>query len=186
MALIMDIAPPTKASPSRRRFSRRNLIIGGGVVVILVAVGLGAFFRYGRASSSPVPAQVRKAVTFPIYYPEQQKLPAGYTLDMASFHLAQPGVVIYSVMNQGGQRLLFSEEQKPDSSVIDKFTSSYIPLHTGLKTSLGEAQLGAYGTGKNLRTVISLPINRGPWLILTAPPASSHDDLLQVIRSLVK
>lgn len=182
----MDIAPPAKTLPSRRRLSRRNLIVGGGVVVLLLAVGLGVFFRYGRTMANPVPAPVRKAVTFPIYYPRQQKLPAGYSLDTTSFHLAQPGVVIYSVAYQGGQRLLFSEEQKPDSSVTDKFTSSYIPLHTGVKTGLGEAQLGAYGTGKNLRTVISLPINGGPWLILTAPPATSHDDLLQIIGSLAK
>lgn len=183
MALIMDIAPP-RALPPRRRLSRPALAVAGIMVVLLLA-GLVFLWR-PTATTSPVPLQVREAVAFQIYYPKQQKLPSGYSLDTTSFHLAQPGVVIYSVVYHGNQRLVFSEEQTPDSSIIDKFTKSYIPLHTALKTDLGQAEFGAYGTGKTLRTVVSLPINKGPWLILTAPPASSHDDLVQIIKALTK
>src|SRR5690348_12048184 len=104
MALIMDIAPP-KALPPRRRLSRPALAVAGIMVVLLLA-GLVFLWR-PTATTSPVPLQVREAVAFQIYYPKQQKLPSGYSLDTTSFHLAQPGVVIYSVVYHGNQRLVF-------------------------------------------------------------------------------
>lgn len=183
MALIIDIAPPTKALPPiKRRLFPLKLAVGSGLAVILLTAL--AFLGHGTTITNPVPATVRKAVTFEIYYPRQQKLPSGYSLDTTSFRLAQSGVVIYSMVNHENQRLIFSEEQKPGSSVIDKFTSTSIPLHTDLKTALGHATLGAYGAGQNLRAIVSLPIDKGPWLIITAPPTISNLDLQHIMQAL--
>jgi hypothetical protein len=185
MALIMDVAPPAKAlTPTKRRVSRSRLALGGALAIIFLA-GL-VFFWPNKTTDSPVPMQIRKAVSFPVYYPDQHKLPHGYSLDTSSFHLAQPGVVVYSVVTPDSQQLTYSEEEQPERSIIDKFISGYIPLHTEVKTSLGQATFGAYGTGKNLRTVVSLPIDKGPWLIITAPASSSHADLLRILQSLTK
>lgn len=186
MALIIDIAPPPKALPPKKRWlSRPRLIEGGSLLVILIVIAL-IFLNHSTPTNIPVPESVRKAVNFHIYYPNQQKLPYGYSLDTTSFRLAEPGVVIYSVVSPDNQRLVFSEEQKPEQGVIDKFTTSSIPLHTEVKTGLGQAEFGAYGTGKNLRSVVSLPINGGPWLIITAPSSSNHDDLVHIIQALTK
>lgn len=185
MALIMDVAPPVRDSPpKKRRVSRSKLALGGCIAVILV-VGLVLLWPKA-APNSPVPPQIRKTLSFPVYYPAQHKLPAGYSLDTASFHLAQPGVVVYSVVTPDNQRLTSTEEEQPERSIIDKFISGYIPLHTEVKTSLGQATFGAYGTGNNLRTVVSLPIDKGPWLIITAPASSSHADLVHILQALTK
>ncbi len=182
----MDVAPPTKAlPPTKRRFTYLQLAVVGSLAAALLAVGV-IFLWPRKEAVSPVPAQIRKDVSFQIYYPKQQKLPSGYSLDTASFRLAQPGVVIYSVVSRDAQRLTFSEEQSPGRSIIDKFTSSYIPVHTEEKTNLGQAEFGANGTGSSPQTIISLPINGGPWVIITAPATSSHADLVHIIQTLTK
>jgi hypothetical protein len=183
MAVIEDIIRPVPAAAPKRRLSRKFLI-SGAVVFVLLAV-LTIFFVHHLRSDSPVPAEIRGAVSFAVYYPEQSKLPAGYSLDTTSFRLAQPGVVVYSVKT-GSQQLIFSEEQTPGGNVVDKFTSSYIPLHNPITTDLGKAAMGAAGQGANLQTIVSLPITKGPWLIITAPANTKQSDMQQILQSLTK
>jgi flagellar basal body-associated protein FliL len=186
MAVIEDIVRPNKAVAPTARDNRRILLMSVVVVVLLALLaGLTLFFVHNHRSGNPVPADVQSAVNFPIYYPRQSNLPAGYTLDTTTIRLAQPGVVIYSV-RKGGQQMVFSEEETPDGSVIDKFTSSYIPLHNTITTDLGKAAIGAAGQGAHLQTVVSLPIAKGPWLIITAPANTKQSEVKQILQSLVK
>lgn len=149
------------------------------VLAILVLIGL-------LSSSGPVPKDIRSSVNFTIYYPKQAKLPDGYTLNTRSFRLAQPGVLIFSVTYGNGREMIFSEEERPSKQVLDKFDSSAIPLHTELNTPLGKAIIGSYGSGTNTSSVVSLPIIRGPWLIITAPSTVNPADLTKVIQSIGK
>lgn len=170
-----------KAEARGRRPSKYLLMITTcGVLAILVA---GIFLL--PASTSPVPAKVRSAVNFHIYYPNQKQLPSGFTLDQESFKLAQPGVVLFSVKQSGGGKLIFSEEAQPDPSIIDKFNTAYIPLHTTLTVALGQAEIGTYGNGPNLRTIASLPAHKGPWIIITAPSHTDSNDLRTILESMV-
>jgi hypothetical protein len=156
------------------------------LLISVLVVGLlsaGIFLFSARAGTGPVPATIRNSVDFPVYYPASDHLPEGYTLDTNSFKLAETGVVVFSVLHSSGQ-LQFSEQQQPAQSVIRDFVKTYIPLHTSLKTSDGQAEIGSFGTGQNLRTVVSLPINNGPWLILTLPPSVSQKDLTTVVKAL--
>ncbi len=154
------------------------------VVLGVILIGGLSWAVLSYKSASPVPAAIQKAVSFPVYYPAPGRLPAGYTLDSSSFRQAQAGVVIYSINHQGGQPLIVSEEDQPAGSVISDFIKSYTPLHTTQNTSLGQAQIGAYGQPPNLRTVASLPINNGPWLIITSPTDVNQTDLKQILQSL--
>lgn len=183
MGINTDAAESASSARLRRRLPLTWL--AAATLVVIVVVFAAWLLQHRRPAVSPVPQQVQKAVNFPIYYPQPSQLPAGYSLDTTSFHMQDAGVVIYSV-EYAGQRLIFSEQAQPDHATIDKFTKTYIPLHTSLKTSVGEAQVGAFGSGNNLRTVVSLPITRGPWLILTIPPGSNHADLTQVLKALSK
>lgn len=150
-------------------------------MLLLVGVGL---YLYSLRQTGPVPASVQSAVSFAVYYPGQDKLPAGYSLDHSSFRVAEAGVVLFSVSYGNGRSMAFSETARPASDVIDKFNTSAIPVHTQLTTALGKAVVGAYGSGKDLRTVASLPVNGGPWLIITAPSDINHDDLNRILQSL--
>lgn len=160
---------------------RRPALIAAAAAVIILASLVAWRLAAGH---SPVPAAVQRQASFPIYYPVNAKLPKGYSLDAGSFRLAQPGVVIFSVGHTGGQHLIFSEEQQPGSDTINGFLKKYLPLRSPLSTKLGQAQVGAYGSPPDLRTVASLTVSRGPWLIITAPSDISQDDLQKVIQSL--
>lgn len=150
----------------------------------LVVVGLLIGWYRVASHTSLVPEKIQKQVQFPIYYPET--VPAGYTLDTNSFHLPEPGVVIFAVTHGKGVDIVFSEEQQPSGNEIDKFVTSYIPLNSPLQLPLGQAKIGAYGKAPDIRTVVSLPIHDGPWLIMTAPSAVSHDDEVKILDSLTK
>lgn len=157
------------------------------LIFALVVVGLviGVHNMLG-GNASLVPKDIQKSVDFSVYYPDVKKLPAGYTLDTKSFRLADPGVVLFAVTYGDGKNITFSEQRQPSSSDIDKFVGNYIPLNTALQLTLGQAKIGAYGSAPNIRTVASLPIRSGPWLIITAPSNVNHDDLAKVLQSLTK
>jgi hypothetical protein len=173
---------PDKTAPSKWR--RRRIFVSGGTLLVLF-VGVTIFVQQQISADGPVPSDVSKAVNFSVYYPNQSKLPAGYTLDDASFRLADTNVIVYSV-RKNGEQLVFSETQTPDTSIVDKFTSSYIPLHNTISTKLGKAAMGAAGQGTNLKTIVSLPISNGPWLIVTAPANTKQSDMRQILQSLVE
>jgi hypothetical protein len=183
MAVSTDQVPPVQANRTNR-WSHRPLLITGALLIVLLAGGI-TFFVHRMAGSSPVSTDVQGAVTFPVYYPQQSKMPAGYSLDRTSFRLAQSGVVVFAVV-KGSQQLVFSEEETPGDNIVDKFTSSYIPLHNTITTDLGKAAIGAAGQGSNLKTVVSLPITKGPWLIVTAPADTKQSDMQQILQSLTK
>lgn len=133
----------------------------------------------------PVPKFVLSGVSFPVYYPVQNGLPSGFSLDTGSFRLPQPDILIFSVNYGHGQSIVFSEEAEPSGSVIHHFTSDYLPLHSSLQTKLGNATVGAYNNS-GLKSVISLPINHGPWVIASAPSTINQANFDKVIESLAK
>lgn len=185
----MDLEQPSSknvlrhpSQPNDKRWSLRKTLL---LVLVFVLVVVGLLAWWSRLDdSSLVPDKIRKSLDFSVYYPEH--LPAGYTLSTTSFRLAEPGVVLFSVTYAKGKSIVFSEEQQPSSGDIDKFISSYIPLNSAVELPLGQAKVGAYGTAPTIRTVLSLPIHDGPWLIMTAPADVSHDDLVNIAKSLTK
>lgn len=155
------------------------------MLIALLALA-GGFMTglYIASSVSVVPKEVQRSVPFPIYYP--RNLPAGYKLDPKSFRLAEAGVVLFTVTYGEGKNIVFSVQQQPSGSEMDKFVTSYIPLSTALQLPLGQAKIGAYGSAPNIRTAVSLPVQSGPWIIVTAPSDASHDDLVKILESLAK
>jgi hypothetical protein len=147
------------------------------LVVLVLAVRLGA--------SNPVPADIRHKVSFPVYYPEQSQLPAGYSLNQSSFRLAnsQGEAVIYSVSYGNGQELIVSVQKNPSGAELAAFVKNYIPVHRELLTHSGKATIGAIGQ----QTVASLPTDSGAWVLITAPAdAYGTDNLSQVLKALRK
>lgn len=159
-------------------------------VLLLFAVGilsigfLAGWQTMRGTTASLVPQTVRKAVDFPVYYPND--LPDGYALAIQSFQVPDPGVVLFKVTKANGQEIVFSEQRQPSGSDIDKFVSAYMPLNSVLQLPLGQAKVGAYGSAPNIRTVLSLPIRDGPWLIVTAPADVTHDELTTILSTLTK
>lgn len=168
--------PSLSLGGKRYAFSKRLLLVlMSGLIVALYILTSG---------TSAVPKKIQQSVPFPVYYP--RNLPSGYVLDMKSFRLPEAGVVLFTVTYGGGKNIVFSEQEQPSANDIDKFVSSYIPLNTELKLTVGQAKIGAYGTAPNIRTAVSLPVKDGPWLIITAPSDMSHEDLVRILNSIAK
>lgn len=153
--------------------------------LIILVIGLG-FVAISKTPLSPIPKSILSRVKFPVYYPDANQLPKGFNLNKSSIQYINPGVVIYTINYGSNNGIVISEEAKPSSNVVTQYDSSYIPLHTTFPTPIGQAVLGAYNDGKNgLRSIVSLPINNGPWLIATAPGNLSKAKYEQVIESLL-
>ena len=168
--------------------SVKKYVIGKRLIIV-ASLGLlivGALFGWNamRIQTSVVPRSIQRSVDFSVYYPAS--VPPGYTLETESFQLAEAEVVLFKVTDSQGRDIIFSEQRQPSAADIDKFISSYLPLNSVMQLPLGQAKAGAYGSAPNIRTVLSLPIRSGPWLIVTAPSDISHDDLVALLTSLTK
>jgi hypothetical protein len=172
--------------PKRRRvgkFSNLKLAIGIFILILTGLLVLGLRERK-KVDASPVPAHIQQVVKFPIYYPDPAKLPAGYHLNSQSFQSPQTGVVVYSVVYNNGQKMVFSLQAKPSTAELASFNKRYIPIHSQVLTLVGTATEGAI----NQQTVVSLPVDQsGTWIIVTAPQnAYGTDELTQVLRAIKK
>lgn len=179
---VLPVRPAKPASKQRARGKKSVVVL---VLILAVAGLILGVHKITGGNTSLVPKNIQKSVNFSIYYPDTKKIPAGYNLDIQSFRLAQPGVVLFAVTYAGGKSIIFSEQQQPSNNDMDKFISSYIPVNTTQQLALGQAKIGAYGSVPNVRTVASLPIH-GTWLIVTAPADVSQDDLVNILQALTK
>ena len=166
--------------PSRRS-GKRWLILA---LTLLILAGVSyPYFISSKKSAKPVnviPVSISRKVGFKVYYPDQTKLPAGYTFDRNSVKSPVKNGVAYTVSYGAGSRLVFSVQARPSDQDLQTFTSNYIPLKLDFQTRLGQAEIGAYRG----QALVSLPIVNGPWVIVTAPSDVNQDQLKQVIRSL--
>lgn len=161
------------------------------IVFVIAGVATGAWLHWRPHQThtlpkpaSPVPAAVSQAVSFPVYYPDQAKLPAGYVLDLNSFKTPVKNGVAYSVSYGNNQKLVFSLQAKPSANELESFKANYIPLRIDYQTDIGQAEIGAYNNHGNVQTLISLPTKTNTWIIITAPYDTNQDKLKKVLNSL--
>jgi hypothetical protein len=170
---------------------RSERLISLALALLVVAGGItGAWMHWHHtaaqttANTSPVPKSVAQAVNFPVYYPDPQKLPAGYTLNTNSFTSPVKNGVTYSVSYDNGKKIVFSIQVKPTDSELQTFNSSYIPLRIDYQTPIGQAEIGAYNNHGDTQTLVSLPTKTNSWIIITAPYNIDQGNLKKVLSSL--
>lgn len=182
--------PQLPQAPRKSRLSAaRKLILQPMAIPVAGVIVLGALIAWSASRpKSPVPIAITRDVNFPIYYPDQKKLPAGYTLNAKSFSTPRRGVVLYAVDYGNGNKLVFSVQQKPSDNDIQTFYANYLPLRNHWQVSLGGAEFGARNATKDqLQSVVSLPVtNDNSWLLITSPYDVNQDQLKQVLQSLKK
>jgi flagellar basal body-associated protein FliL len=157
-------------------------------LLITLAVCVSIFLRSTpkpkAANTSPVPSAISQAVSFPVYYPNPEKLPSGYYLDKDSFKNPVKNGVAYSVSYGGNKKIVFSAQQKPSDNELQAFNSSYIPLRTDYQTKAGQAEIGAYNNHGTIETLVSLSTNSSTWLVVTAPYDINQDQLKKVLSAI--
>lgn len=172
-----------------RRSFRILKRIGFTLIGIALIAGIGwaaiiAYHHFGnhkRLPPDPVPLAIRQSVNFDIYYPDPAKLPAGYHLDTRSFS-SNNLAVVYRVNYGNGQKLVFSDQEKPSDGDIQQFYAKHMPLHINVSTSVGTAAIGIIGT----KAVASLPTNSNSWLLVTAPSNFDSNVFARVLRTIQK
>jgi hypothetical protein len=156
-----------------------KLIVVGLIVIAALLLGLYLITHPSSKVISPIPFRISQSVDFPVYYPINQKLPAGYSLQTNSIS-SNNQAVLYAVSGPHGQNLSFSVQRKPAASSIQNFYTQHLPLHTTLNTAVGLATIGAIGS----QAIVSLPTTGNAWVIITAPANINQPILDQIIKSL--
>jgi hypothetical protein len=172
----------SKVKKSPQRLFRPVLAVFSvcaGIVIIFLLVTL---YRHhmSTVSSDPIPLATRQKVSFPIYYPDQAKMPHGYKFSLNSL-TASNQAVVYVVTYGKGQRIVFTVQQKPSETDLKGFYATHMPLYTQFQASGGTAADGVI----NGEVVVSLPTNSKAWLLITAPLNVSQPQLHKVVQSLV-
>lgn len=103
--------------------NRKKLIIVMGIMGLIIVSSLSFYFL---RSKNPIPENIRKQVTFPVYYPN--KLPAGYSLDKNLIRV-ENGIMFFSLDSKKNQKIIISEQtapsNPPDFDTIQKAYSSF-------------------------------------------------------------
>lgn len=161
--------------------SRRGLNAAVTLTVVAILVGGGWLGYQHFRVSSPVPANVRSSVPFPVYYPDAKKLPAGFTFDPTAI-TATNQVIVYTIKYTTGKQLAITEQVKPTDDQLKDFATKQLPLNTTVAIPAGTATIGAIG----MQTVISLPTHDNTWLLITGPSSIKPAELKQFLQSLRK
>ena len=152
---------------------KAKIIVLFCIVILIVVVSL--CLRLLGPPYDPIPLSVRQTVSFRIYYPDQSKLPIGYSLDIKSISASNQAVV-YVIRSNSGQKLNVSIQARPSAAQLIYFDNSIIALHTQINTNIGKALIGAI----NSQAVLSLPVG-GSWILITAPGSFNQSTLQRVI-----
>lgn len=157
------------------------------MVLVITAAAASVLLIHNQKTKSIVPENIQKSVGFPIYYPDEKKLPAGYSLNKTSFSNPRNNGVTYFVSYDGSKKIVFSAQPKVSDQEMNLFYKSYIPLKTEVKTAIGKAEIGAYNNAGKVTTLVSLPTEDSKtWLVITAPADINQSQLKQVLQSLRK
>lgn len=178
---IEPIVQPKSGRKNRIKVKNKKLLF---IALALIVLGAISSRYYMQRTKSPIPSNITKTVNFPLYYPNQKKLPVGYKLDTNSFQTPSQNVVVYSVIYSSQKKLVFSLQQKPSTDELASFNKQYLPIHRQVLTQVGTATEGAIGQ----QTVVSLPADTdNTWIIITGPSdIYGTANLTQVLRALTK
>ncbi len=163
--------PPSKAVVIHKR-SRKTLWVAG---VLLVAVILVTGWSILSPRESKIPSFSDKLsginVGFPLYYPSN--LPSGYSFGNGTISNAS-GIVLFTAANTKGQKIAFTEQQKPTNYDFSSLSGT-----DEFNTPLGKGYVEDFDT----RTTGSL-VSDKTWIIVNTVSPIGADDMKQILNSL--
>jgi hypothetical protein len=159
-----------------KRSRQKPFVLGLATVLLLIGIG-GTWLTLGRSAASiqMIPSNIRTAVDFPLYYPEQ--LPKGYTINPSSFG-ATNEVVTYSINYGTDSKLAISLQPIPRTFDFTQFYANSMKDALSVNTTIGTAKIG------NINGVQTVSLtNAKTWLLISAPNGIGNDALLSVLKS---
>lgn len=147
----------------KRHFAKNKLISVGVIVVALLLVGIIGYVAKSKVGPKPVmiPASIADKLLFTPYI--LAKLPEGYKINESSF-TKQEEALLFSAVNDKGDKLLFSEQEVPKNFDISAFYSSSLKSPTrltGLKNEVVYGQL----TGQS-KSLAGIKTSDDTWVLI--------------------
>jgi hypothetical protein len=169
------------------RHANKKAQLWAVVVIIIIIIVIGTFLLAAQARrhmqsslvNSAVPYGIRQRVDFTIYYPDNNKMPAGYRYNPSTLH-ATKNAADYAIDKDGTQLFAVTIQSKPSAAALQTFYTHNLPLSTIIVTPIGTANVGTI----NLQSVISLPTNGNSWLILTTPQPIQTATLTKILNAM--
>jgi hypothetical protein len=173
--LNSTIASPTLKPPQKKS----RLFLGIIVSVVSAVVLIASFALLQHKNSDPVPNNVKKSSTIPVYYPV--KLPVGYSIKGNSFS-NNVDVITYFAEDNKNNRIIFSI-QKPLSTEEQKdFDKRVLEDRVEVISNVGKAAIGKV----NGHITGSLIANKSWILVTTSSNQISKPDMAGLLADFKK
>lgn len=160
---------------------RLRLVLAAALFAIAIGAGFLAVgeIRKNSARDKLFPADLRSAVSFPLYFPSE--LPGGFRVDQEPARFGA-GVVTFSISYGKDSKLVVSEQKKPSDFDFGKFYKEKFEVRRQTDVTGGQLAIGKL----NNQTACSLLTDQ-TWIIANAPSGINDDmltDLCEHLRSI--
>lgn len=175
-AFTPDSSGPERHQPKmRHRFNRNKRIVIAILVIAIMSVAAAVVIP---RKAAPIPSEIVRRVTFPLYYPAA--LPKGYELARDSFSSTSQ-VVTYYVRYEGTKKLIFSLQPKPADFDFEGFYLKQLFGAKEILTPIGKATIGTMG-----ETTIASVVSDRTWILIQAPDGIQTAELEAIAKSLTE
>lgn len=161
--------------------TKRKIVFLTTTLVTLSGMGLLWFLLV--APRTPIPGEVQKQFSFPLYYPGQ--LPNQWKIDKKSFNTTSGNVLLYKAIDtvDKNKAISITVQERPDEFNFDVFYKQTLGDSTQFTTSLGQA---AIGKGPHDFKIGSLTTEQ-TWILMSSTSTKvSQSDVRILLSSLVQ
>jgi hypothetical protein len=169
---------PKPDRPHRQRNSRKRLILGLLILVIVAGAASGAYLYKHNSSKKHYfpPTITKKDMNIAVYYPVT--LPPGFQIDN-DFKVLQSNILYYSVTPPSGKKISLTTQAIPNNFDFNKFKSKFVKPDE-YATAIGDSLVGQVGG-----TVLgSIRTDQNSWVILNSASLDSMNEMETITRSL--
>jgi hypothetical protein len=170
----------TIASPAPKSPQKKSRFLPGIIVsIVLAAILTLGFSLLQHKKSDPVPNNVKKSSTLPVYYPAN--LPVGYSIKSSTFS-SSVAVITYFAEDNKNNRIIFSI-QKPLSTEEQKdFDKRVLEDRVEVLSNVGKAAIGKV----NGHITGSLVTDKSWILVTTSSNQISKSDMANLLADFMK
>jgi hypothetical protein len=165
--------------PSHRssRKKLRWILVIPLLVLGVLLFGIVFFIRTHSNEPNPIPEQILKQTTYPLYYPS--KAPASWHVDPASFN-ASDTVVIYT-MQDGQAKFVISVQPLPSGFDFSAFKKKFGDTDE-FNTDVGTVLIGDLGN----ELIASIRTNDSSWILINTKDYTAKAKLADFTRYFTK
>ncbi len=162
-----------QSTPRGRKFIRPIITM----LSIIVAIAAGVLLWQGPVSSllqpkSPFSEEITSSMNIPLFYPTSP--PAGFKIEVDSVTQPEPGVVLYVMSDEEGNRINLTLQRQPEGINLDPLYAALISTRELTTTKFGTIKTGI--TTENIS--ITNILTGQTWILINMPRDTINDEVL--------